>query len=339
MNADYKILCDIREKPTFLIGGQSREVSFDELLKDDNIDRIYRIQFNQAPNNGQLEKVLKAIEKRPSIGLRFYGDYSENQIDWKSLVNVQNLQIDLWHLSKLGQISNLSNLKSLGITKNISSKVSLEILENLDQLEILYTSISKGVETISKLNNLQFLSLREIKSKNLNFLNNLNKLKELWISLGSYTDFDDISKIPNLEKLSIHQVRGFDDSIANSILPKCKNLLALQLQNLKNLKSFKFIPEIQNLEFIEIEGVKNITTYEPIKKAKKIGTFMGYDCRPADKSLEPLIDIKNLWLGDSYTKAEILNFLSKTKADNVWIRGKELKGKTKPKNPFEIKLK
>jgi len=181
--------------------------------------------------------------------------------------------------------------------------------------------------------------LREIKSKNLNFLNNLNKLKELWISLGSYTDFDDISKIPNLEKLSIHQVRGFDDSIANSILPKCKNLLALQLQNLKNLKSFKFIPEIQNLEFIEIEGVKNITTYEPIKKAKKIGTFMGYDCRPADKSLEPLIDIKNLWLGDSYTKAEILNFLSKTKADNVWIRGKELKGKTKPKNPFEIKLK
>lgn len=338
MNADYKILCNIREKPTFLVGGQSREVSFDDLLKEDNIDRIYRIQFSQAPKNGQLEKVLKAIEKRPSIGLRFYGDYSENKIDWKSLTNVQNLQIDLWHLSKLEQLSNLSNLKSLGITKNVSSKASLEILENLNQLEILYTSISKGVETISKLNNLQFLSLREIKSKNLSFLSNLNKLEELWISLGSYSDFDDISKIPNLEKLSIHQVREFDDSIANSILPKCKNLLALQLQNLKNLTSFEFVPAIKNLEFIEIEGVKNITTYEPIKKAKKIETFMGYDCRPADKSLEPLTDIKNLWLGDSYTRAETLNFLSKTKANNVWIRGKELKGKMKPKNPFEIKL-
>ena len=338
MTTDYKILCNISEKPTFLIGGQSYEVSFDELLKEDNIERIYRIQFSQAPKNGQLEKVLKAIEKRPTIGLRFYGDYSENQIDWKSLSNLQNLQIDLWHLSNLQQLSNLSNLKSLGITKNVSSKASLEILENLNQLEILYTSLSKGAETISKLNKLQFLSLREIKSKNLNFLSSLNKLKELWISLGSYSDFDDISKISNLEKLSIHQVRGFDDSIANSVLPKCKNLLALQLQNLKNLKSLEFIPKIQNLEFIAIEGAKNIDTYQPFKKTKKIETFMGYDCRPADKSLNPLTDIKSLWLGDSYTKAEISNFLLKTKADNVWIRGKELKGKTKPKNPFEIKL-
>lgn len=339
MNVDYKILCNIKEKPVFLIGGQSLEVSFDELTKEENLKRIFRIQFSNAPKNGQLEKVLKAIEKKPSIGLRFYGDYSESQIDWESLTNVQNLQIDLWHLSKLDQLSKLSNLKSLGITKNVSSKASLEILENLDQLEILYTSISKGVETISKLNNLQFLSLREIKSQNLGFLSNLNKLKELWISLGSYSDFDDIAKIHNLEKLSIHQVRGFDNSITNSVLPKCKNLTAMQFQNLKNLKSLDFVPEIQNLEFIAIEGAKNISTYEPIKKAKKIESFMGYDCRPADKSLEPLTDIKNLWLGDSYTKAEISNFLSKTKADNVWIRGKELKGKVKPKNPFEIKLK
>lgn len=338
MNADFKILCNIKEKPTFLIGGQSREVSFDELLKDENLNRIYRIQFSQAPKKNQLEKVLKAIDKKPSIGLRFYGDYSENDIDWESLINIKNLQIDLWHISKLEQLSKLTSLKSLGITKNVSSKVSLEILENLKQLETLYTSISKGIETVAKLNNLHFLSLREIKNKDLQFLSQLNKLKELWLSLGSYNNFDDLANISNLKKLSVHQVRGFDNEIANSILPKCKKINALQLQNLKNLQSLEFVAEMQDLEFIAMEGIKIIKSYEPIKRARHIKTIMGYECRPADKSLEPLISIKNIWLGDSYTKAHITNFMSKTNADYVWIRGKELKGNGKPKNPFEINI-
>lgn len=338
MNADFKILCNIKEKPTFLIGGQGREVSFDELNKDENLNRIYRIQFSQAPKKSQLQKVLQAIDKKPSIGLRFYGDYSENEIDWGSLINVKNLQIDLWHISKLEELSKLKNLQSLGITKNVSSQVSLEILENLKQLETLYTSISKGIETVAKLNNLHFLSLREIKNKDLQFLGQLNKLKELWLTLGSYNNFEDLAKISNLKKLSIHQVRGFDNEIANSVLPKCSKISALQLQNLKHLKSLEFVAKMQDLEFIAMEGTKNIESYEPMKRAENLKTVMGYECRPADKLLEPLIDIENICLGDSYTKAEISNFISITNAENVWIRGKELKGNGKPNNPFEINL-
>ncbi len=172
----------------------------------------------------------------------------------------------------------------------------------------------------------------------MHFLSHLSKLNELWLSLGSYNDFDDLANITNLEKLSVHQVRGFDNTIANSVLPKCRKIRALQLQNLKHLKSLEFVAKMPNLEFIAIEGTKNLETYEPMKRSKRIKTFMGYECRPADKLLDPLIGIKNIWLGDSYTKAEISNFMSKTNADNVWIRGKELKGNGKPKNPFEINL-
>jgi hypothetical protein len=116
MTANYKILCDIGDNPNFLIGGQGKPVDFSEIEKSENLNRIYRFQFKQPPKNGQLEKVISAIKKRPEIELRFYGNYSEELIDWGSLTEIQNLQIDLWETIDLREISSLRNLKRLGIT-------------------------------------------------------------------------------------------------------------------------------------------------------------------------------------------------------------------------------
>jgi len=95
MTTNYKILCDIGDKPNFLIGGQGKSVDLNEIEKSENLNRIYRFQFKQPPKNGQLDRVISAIKKRPEIELRFYGDYSEELIDWGSLTEIQNLQIDL----------------------------------------------------------------------------------------------------------------------------------------------------------------------------------------------------------------------------------------------------
>lgn len=169
MTANYKILCDIGDGPNFLIDGREKPVNFDDIDKEDNLNRIYRIQFKQPPGNGQLERVVTTIKKRPEIELRFYGNYSEDLIDWSKLTDIQNLQIDLWKTNELKAVSQLMNLRRLGINGNVKSKVSLKILEPLRNIETLYTSISKDVESISKLQGLRFLSLREIKHDNLDF--------------------------------------------------------------------------------------------------------------------------------------------------------------------------
>ncbi|MGV8138149.1 MAG: hypothetical protein AB2L20_23305 [Mangrovibacterium sp.] len=159
MTTNYKMLCDIGDKPNFLIGGQGKSVYFNEIEKSENLNRIYRFQFKQPPKKGQLEKVISAIKMRPEIALRFYGNYSEELIDWGSLTEIQNLQIDLLETNNLMEISSLRKLKRLGITKNVKSKISLKFLEPLQNLETFYTSISKDIETISKLPRLEFLSL------------------------------------------------------------------------------------------------------------------------------------------------------------------------------------
>ena len=105
------------------------------------------------------------LNANPKIDLRFYGNYPENSINWKSLTLIENLYIDLWETKKLENLVYLTNLKKLGISKNVKSTVSLKIIENLEKLENLYTSISKDIDSIKNLENLKFLSLREIKSK------------------------------------------------------------------------------------------------------------------------------------------------------------------------------
>lgn len=246
---EYKILCDIGENICFNIGGQSHAVDDSDIEKDNYLNRIYRIQFHKPPPKKRLEQVINAIRKRPEIGLRFYGNYSEDEIDWTQLVGIQDLVIDLWETNNLSAVSSLTGLKRLGISKNVKSKVSLSILAPLTNLELLFTSISKDIETIAKLTNLRAVSFNEIKNDNLDYLSDLNNLRTVWISLGSYHDFGALSEIQNLEKLRIHQVRGFDDETANFVLSKCKSLWALKLENLRHVTKLDFVEQISNLKY------------------------------------------------------------------------------------------
>ncbi len=334
---EYKILCIIGEEIEFNITGKSQSVNISDLTNPENLKRIYRIQFSKEPKKEYFEIVISILKENPQIDLRFYGNYSENLIDWRSLIFVERLQIDLWETKDLKEISQLVNLKRLAITKNVKSTVSLKILKDLKNLEVLFTSISKDIEVIGELHKLKFLSLREIKTKNLDFLKPLKNLNELWISLGSFENIDGIHFVENLNKLSIHQIRGIDNLTLNEVISKCSSITAIELQNLKNLNSINFIDKLENLNYLRLDTNKNIDTYQPIIKSKSIKTISTTTSRPIDKNLSYLINVENVFLGDSYSKSEIEMFLKDFNGKTLWIWGKELRGKIEIKNPFELK--
>ena len=329
------ILCNIGDEIVFNFEGKTQIASFEDLEKPENLSRIYRFQFSKEPQKKKFDFIINLLESNRDIDLRFYGNYSENSIDWKSLTFLENLQIDLWETNELKDLSYLQNLKKLGISKNVKSTVSLEILESLKKLECLFTSISKDIQSIEKLENLRFLSLREIKTKNVDFLTNLNNLDEVWFSLGSYENIDGITSLNNLEKLSIHQIRNFTNEQLNSLLSECKKLKALELHNLKNLESLDFLRELKNLEYLFLEGNKNIATYKGVEKLQLLKTFSTSNSRAQDKSLAFLKNIENVFLGDSYPKNSVDDFSEKFRGINLWIYGKAIKRKFEHNNPFK----
>lgn len=334
---EYKILCIIGEEIEFNIAGKSKSVNIFDLTNPENLKRIYIIQFSKAPKKEYLEIVVSLLKENPQIDLRFYGNYSENLIDWNSLIFVESLQIDLWETKDLNELSQLVNLKKLAIAKNVKSTVSLKILKNLKNLEVLFTSISKDIEVIGELRKLKFLSLREIKTKNIDFLKSLKNLNELWISLGSYENIDGIQCIENLNKLSIHQIRGINNETLNNVISKCHSITAIELQNLKNLNSLNFAEKLEYLNYLRLDTNKNIETYNPILKSKSLKTISTTSSRPIDKNIIYLKNIENIFLGDSYSKTEIEDFITVFKGETLWIWGKELKGKFTIKNPFELR--
>ena len=124
-----KILCDINDKINFNIGGQSQSADIGDLINPENIKRIYRIQFSNEPSLQFLSTAVNIISNNPTIPLRFYGDYSEDKIDWDSLQPIKKLQVDLWQTHKLQEVGKLTGLTQLGISKNVKSSVSLKVLE------------------------------------------------------------------------------------------------------------------------------------------------------------------------------------------------------------------
>lgn len=334
MESKYVILCEIGDSVSFNIAGIEHPVSIEDIHKEEFLNRITRIQFKQAPKREYLESVVKAIKKRPEIDLRFYGNYPEESIQWDLLREISSLSIMLWESNGLKQISKLTQLKSLAFTKLPKSKLSLSTLEPLQNLEKLYTDVTKNVESIRELKKLRFLSLSEIKNDNLDFLSGLNHLETLWLSLGSIKDFRGISMLPNLKKLQIHRVRGFDDEAANMVLPNCKNLWAIHFMNLKHVTSLDFVPLMPQIKYISFEGLQKLQTFAPISKSTTLEIIAGTKCRPEDKSLDGLRKLKRVALGDSYTKQEIESFLADNQAESIAIRGKVLKGEYEPYFPF-----
>ncbi|SFK87346.1 hypothetical protein SAMN05216357_107107 [Porphyromonadaceae bacterium KH3CP3RA] len=323
-----KILVDIKDsKIGFLSGGTEISSSMSDIIA--NKDNIFRIQFSSRPDVRLLKDISDFLIDNPHIDLRFYGNYCEDLIDWGLLNDIQRLSIDLWETKDLNGIKNLKKLKRLGISKIVKSSVSLKVIENLDNLEMLFTSISKDIETIGLLKKFNLVSLSEIKTDNLDFLSNNIHLSKLWISLGSIKNISGIAKVQNLKTLSIHQLKGFDDFVANSVLSNCNNLEDLELMNLANLSRFTFISNLKNLRTLNLEGLKKIDSYKDFGQCDSLKVISGYDSRPLDKSLVGLENLDSIILGDSYSKSEIDSFVKRFKGRNLWIRGKQILGNNK----------
>ena len=330
------ILCNIGDEIVLNLGGKSEVIHLEELRNPEKLSKIYQIQFSKEPQKKYFNFIVNLLKDNTEIDLRFYGNYLENTIDWESLKFIEKLQIDLSETKDLKDLIYLKNLKQLGITKNVKSTVSLKVIANLDKLEYLFTSISKDIQTVENLKNLKFLSLREIKTKNIDFIANLENLNSVSLSLGSYGNIDGITSLKNLEKLAIHQIRNFSDEQLNSILSKCTDLKALELQNLKGLENLYFLKELKKLQYLFLEGNKNLASYQSVENLKNLKTFSTSNSRAKDRKLDYLQNIDYVFLGDRYPKNLIENFSKNFKGKNLWIYGKEIKGKLEKINPLRV---
>lgn len=155
------------------------------------------------------------------------------------------------------------SLVNLQLGEFKDKKVSLDLLGDLKCLE--YLSVvrqPKGLKSIVRLSKLSELALTGYSVDKLPFLNNLKKLKRLYIGFGTSKNIDTISQLENLEELDILWVKQLADINAISKLTK---LIKIKIEDERQIKS---LPDLSNLKQLKNIRLMNISTLEDISSLK-----------------------------------------------------------------------
>tara|TARA_R110000868_G_C10940734_1_gene767058 strand:+ start:363 stop:1112 length:750 start_codon:yes stop_codon:yes gene_type:complete len=171
--------------------------------------------------------------------------------------------------------------KNLGLNVSETNRAKdlkkwISILPNLDKTEYLWTyhKVNQELfEAICQMPNLKGLNIKWSGIKNLDPLTNLTELKNL--SIGSSIQITDISPLLNLPNLKTLETENFKSVKDFSVLSKMTDLIGLGLNggmySTLKLDNIKPIESLKNLEYLQL-----IST------------------RVLDKSIDPLLNLKEL---------------------------------------------
>ena len=233
-----------------------------------------------------------------NLAIRFYGHYF-SKFDCsvvKQISNVKNLSIDgLNDFENVYALTELENLKvfalgiydlkepdffksdgfkqliELDIYATNSKKLNLEYVRNFKSLKYLtIEEHTKNMEAIGEVSNLEYLCLRSIKQKSVEFINNIKKLKTLRFLLGSRENIKEINE-NEIENLEISWVRGFNN-ITN--VSNFKKIKILSLEDNIKLDKINFDIELSALTDLKILNCKTLNSVTGIENLPSLTQFI-----------------------------------------------------------------
>lgn len=123
-------------------------------------------------------------------------------------------------------------------------------------------------ETLT-LKNVEEIHLYLPTHQQISFISNLKGIKRLKIDSYRAKNIDFLSKLTDLEELSLEAVSGFEDLAPISVLSK---LRALNLYILRRVKNFAALSSLQNLKFLRLGGncdfpqpIENLEFFKSLK--------------------------------------------------------------------------
>jgi hypothetical protein len=167
-------------------------------------------------------------------------------------------------------------------------KISMEFLARCECLKGLYLEEHViGIDAVSKLKNLEELTIRSITLPNLDCLANLPKLWSLDIILGGTTNLAALARLKSLKCLELCMVKGLSDL---SILSELGSLQNLKLEALKNATRIPSLRKLRKLRRVCLQLMKGLTDLSPLLEAKSLEDIIVIQARHLDpKAFTPLL--------------------------------------------------
>jgi hypothetical protein len=210
------------------------------------------------------------------------------------MTRLKSLSIGIYELDSFDFLHDVSDkIENLNLQSTKSNKPDLAVISRFKNLKTLYLEgQQKNIEVISKLTNLEDITLRSISTPTLDYLKPLKNVWSLAIKLGGIKDFSAIENMNQIKYLELWQIRGLSDL---SFISKISKLEYLFLQSLSQLKSIPNLTKCKNLKRIHLESLKSIKNLAPLKEAPSLEELTYLDAsqlQPED--FTPALENKNL---------------------------------------------
>ena len=211
---------------------------------------LKQIQFARSFNvlddtfNLINSRLLPSI-KNPTFHVVLNGHGAVNDLKClRLLTNLKSLTVDMFRNDQLKELNQYAKLEVLGLGGHGISVKPIAQQTNLEEL-FLFGKL-KDVESISAMKWLKKVTFSQIILKNLDFLTDLEELRELNFMLGGATNYEQLPNIGRIETLSFGRVRQLT----------IDNLLPInRMKYLKNL-SFHTQPHLTDLDWLTDKSIK-----------------------------------------------------------------------------------
>ncbi len=306
-HADVKAIDDTGKR--LLFSGDISLKTIKSLAKNQSIEILQTDKPISIETAQALEKYL--FSKRPDVHFRIYGCYQRDQIcdlsicehmpsltgfyadclqdaininAVSTLHNIQHLSLGIYNNDSLDTLNHVpETLSSLSVGQTKSKKPSLAALSRFKTLETLFIdSQSKEIMAISCCTNIQKLTLRGIKTDNLDYLGSLDRLETLNIHLGSIKNFEALKDMPQIQALELFQIRDLSN------IEFLSDMIGLQTLFLQNLNHVNALPDLQRLDklkrivFENLKSMKDLSALENIPHLEECLYIAAQNLQPED---------------------------------------------------------
>ena len=206
---------------------------------------------------------IKEFDKIKSLRICTFFDYNYDFLN--SMINLEELDIQLRY-NLIIDISNLQNLKKLNVCFD---NIIINGIEKLTNIEIIgiFDFKEKDFKRFKDLINLKKITVKTASIKNLEGIENLQKLDE--ILLANCRSLRDISQLTNLSSIkkvffnSCTKIKDFD------ILAEIPSIEEITFVDCKEIKSIKFFDKLPNLKKFVLTGTSIIEDND-LKPAERL---------------------------------------------------------------------
>jgi Leucine-rich repeat (LRR) protein len=182
--------------------------------------------------------------------------------------------LDHW-VSDVSVINKLSELKELNITSNCNNVIDCSNFPHLERIGLEWFSNAKSLfdcvtlkrvfinccdikdlSVFSKLQNLEYLSLKSPKIASIGNVNTLTKLKFLGIyNIPILSSLEGVEQFPNLEMLEVERCRKISNITPVKALKKLQRLMIANCGKIDSLKPAAELTELREVFFHESTNI------------------------------------------------------------------------------------